>query len=46
MAVLYQSEPLAIIASFLWLGACIVFLIQLLSLFSAAETDTAQFPAE
>jgi hypothetical protein len=46
MAVLYQSEPLAITASFLWLGACIVFLIQLLSLFSASETNSAAFPAE
>ena len=46
MAVLYQSEPLAITASFLWLGACIVFLIQLLSLFSAPGTAAAPHPAE
>jgi hypothetical protein len=46
MAVLHQFEPLAIIASFLWLGACIVFLIQLLSLFSAGQSETAAFPAE
>ena len=46
LAVLYQSEPLAIIASFLGLGACIVFLIQLLSLFSARESDAAALPAE
>ena len=46
MAVLYQSEPLAVTASFLWLGACIVFLIQLLSLFSAKETASPLYPAE
>ena len=46
MAVFYQSEPLAIVSSFLWLGACIVFLIQLLGLFSAREAGSAPQPAE
>jgi len=46
MVVLYQSEPLAVVASFLWLGACIVFLLQLLSLFGARDTNAAPLPAE
>ena len=46
MVLLYQSQPLAITASFLWLGACVIFLLQLLSLFSAKEASESPFPAE
>jgi cbb3-type cytochrome oxidase subunit 1 len=46
MVLLAQSHALATVASFLWLGACVVFLLQLLSLFSVKETDGAAIPAE
>jgi hypothetical protein len=47
MAVLLQVETLAIISSFLWLGGCVVFLLQLLSLFSAPDNKSAAgVPAE
>lgn len=47
MAVLAHSEGLAIVASLLWLAGCVVFFLQLLSLF-AAETapDLVVTPAE
>lgn len=34
LAILHNSEALAAISSLLWLGACLVFLLQLLSLFN------------
>lgn len=34
LAVLAHSEAIAMVSSMLWLGACLTFLIQLLSLFS------------
>lgn len=46
LAVLAQSETLAIIASLMWMGACIIFFLQLLSLFSGKETDPATVAAE
>lgn len=44
MAILGQVETLAITASLLWLGGCLVFMIQLLSLIS--ETGKAPAVAE
>ena len=46
MVLLYQFEPLAVVASFLWLGGAIIFLLQLLSLFSARQSDASALPAE
>ena len=46
MAVLVQSEALAIVASLMWLGGCVAFLLQLLSLFSTEEQRPAAAPAE
>lgn len=37
LAVLYQSEPLAITSAFIWLAGAILFLIQLVSLLSVRE---------
>lgn len=46
LAVLAQSEALAIISSLMWLGGCLVFFLQVLSLFSAKTVPTAAVPAE
>lgn len=46
LAVLAQSEVLAIVASLMWLGGCVVFLLQLLSLVSSKEGAPATVPAE
>ena len=47
LALTRQSEALAITAALLWLAGAVVFLIQLLSLFSATETTAAAVaPAE
>jgi hypothetical protein len=46
MAILAQIEALAIASSLLWLGGCLIFLVQLLSLVSESGTAPATAAAE